>query len=304
VPPFNAANFFLALTAMYSRETITLTWYALALGAVYLGISFGFKSKFSGKEAQVIYLLHVAIAIAFVTIAIPLKLQHHNGHWITLGWLVESGVLLWIAVKTETSFMRYLAGVALALGIFRLLVFDSSRLQETVIFNSRFVTYLVAIAIFGAVLYYGKLYGSEREQPFVKLASIGFNLLALIALTLEASDYFSRQQYHLSGSDYYSAQYDQLRLAQHFSFSAIWLLYGAGLMAVGFWKQSAFLRWQALVLMALTIGKVFLYDMKALDQGYRILSFIGLGVVLLAVSFAYQRDWLKLSAGGEKQSTS
>src|SRR5216683_838585 len=304
VPLFNAANFFLALSAMYSSETITLTWYALALGAAYLGISFAFKSKFSGKEAQVIYLLHIAIAIAFVTIAIPLKLQHHSGHWITLGWLVESGVLLWIAVKTETSFMRYLAGVALGLGIFRLLVFDSSRMQETVIFNSRFVTYLVAIAIFGAILYYGKLYGSEREQPFVKLASIGFNLLALIAFTLEASDYFTRQQYQLSGRDYYAAVYGQLQLAKNFSFSAIWLLYGAGLMAVGFWKQSAFLRWQALVLMALTIGKVFLYDMSELDKGYRILSFIGLGVVLLAISFAYQRDWLKLSAGKAKQSTS
>jgi uncharacterized membrane protein len=31
-----------------------------------------------------------------------------------------------------------------------------------------------------------------------------------------------------------------------------------------------------------------------LSQGYRILSFLGLGVLLLVVSFVYQRDWLNL----------
>jgi uncharacterized membrane protein len=295
LPLFNAVNFFLALCIMYQRETVTLTWYALALAAVYLGVGAAFKRQFSGKEAQVIYLLHIAVAIAFITIAVPLKLQRASGHWITLAWLVEAAVLLWIAVKTETNFLRYMAGAALALGIFRLLVFDSSRTQTMVVFNLRFLTYVVAIGILGAILYFGKLYGSEREQPFVRLAAIGFNLLALIALTLEASDYFSRQQFLIHGPDMYSIQYAQLELARNFSFSAIWLVYGAALMAFGFWKQSAFVRWQALVLIALTVGKVFIYDVSELEKGYRILSFIALGAVLLAISFAYQRDWLKLS---------
>ena len=69
-------------------------------------------------------------------------------------------------------------------------------------------------------------------------------------------------------------------------------------MALGFWKRSAFLRWQALILIAVTIGKVFIYDLSELDRGYRIVSFIVLGVILLAISFAYQRDWLKLSNKG------
>jgi len=37
------------------------------------------------------------------------------------------------------------------------------------------------------------------------------------------------------------------------------------------------------------------YDVSQLDRGYRILSFIVLGVLLLAISFGYQRDWLKLT---------
>jgi uncharacterized membrane protein len=73
------------------------------------------------------------------------------------------------------------------------------------------------------------------------------------------------------------------------------MAYGAMLMVVGFWRRSAFVRWQALVLIAVTIVKVFIYDVSQLDVGYRILSFVVLGTLLLTISFAYQRDWLKLS---------
>jgi uncharacterized membrane protein len=92
-------------------------------------------------------------------------------------------------------------------------------------------------------------------------------------------------------------------LARRFSYSAIWLVYGAGLMAVGFLKRSAFVRWQALALIAFTIGKVFLYDVSQLGGSFRIVSFIALGAVLLGISFIYQRDWLKLSSRSPDKST-
>jgi uncharacterized membrane protein len=77
------------------------------------------------------------------------------------------------------------------------------------------------------------------------------------------------------------------------------MVYGAFLMWMGFWKRSGFLRWQALILIAATIIKVFVYDVSTLDRGYRILAFIALGAILLGISFVYQRDWLKLSRRGE-----
>jgi len=76
---------------------------------------------------------------------------------------------------------------------------------------------------------------------------------------------------------------------REFSYSAIWVIYGAALMAIGFWKKSAFVRWQALALIAITIVKVFLWDIRYLNTGYKFLSFIILGLVLLAISFVYFR---------------
>jgi uncharacterized membrane protein len=296
IPLLNAAGFFLVLYAMYEDEKVTLTWFALALAAVYLVVAASFKQRFSKQDTTFIRLLHVAIAIAFITIAIPLKL---NGQWITISWLVESAVLLWVSVRTQTNFLRYLASAALSLGILRLLFFDHFR-TEMLVFNLRFFTYLVATAVLGGIAAFGKQHASEKETPFIYLSAVGLNLLALIALTLEVSDYFSRRITEAGANRF--AFYHQLALARDFTYSAVWLIYGAALMTVGFRKRSAFVRWQALVLIAFTIGKVFVYDVSQLGGSYRILSFIALGAVLLGISFIYQRDWLKLSPDSSEKS--
>ena len=297
LPLLNAGVFFLALWIMYEPETAPLTWYALALAAVYLGISSLFGRLFPDQDTKLITWLHVAIAVAFITIAIPLKL---DAHWITIGWLTESAVVLCIGVRMQTKFLRYLAVAALILGMFRLLVVDDFH-TKTLVFNARFATYLVAIAVLGGIVIVGKRYATENEGLFLDVASVALNVLALIALTREAADYYDRQLAASSRGRMGYAGGAQLRLARDFSYSAIWLVYGAALMAVGFWKRSAFTRWQALFLIAVTIVKVFLYDVSQLEQGYRILSFVALGVVLLAISFIYQRDWLKLSSPSAKK---
>lgn len=81
-------------------------------------------------------------------------------------------------------------------------------------------------------------------------------------------------------------------------YSAWFMLFGAIVLSAGFWRRSAALRWQGLVLLCVSIAKVFLVDMRTLSQGYRVLSFLGLGGLLLAVSFVYQKDWLSLRGAG------
>jgi uncharacterized membrane protein len=306
LPLVNGGAYFLALYAMYDRETVTLTWFALGLAAVYLLLSSQFKRRVDGEPdvVKTVNLLHVAVAIAFITVAVPLKL---DAHWITIGWLIESAVLLYVGVKSDAHFLRIFAGCTLALGVCRLLFIDNFS-SQMLVFNARFATFLVAIVIMAGIVVAGNRFASEREKPFIMMAGIALNALALIALTREANDYFTR---HIAETYQQRNMYEasrQLEIARDFSFSAIWILYGAALMIVGFWKRSAFIRWQAMVLVAVTIGKVFLYDSRELQQVYRILSFIALGVMLMATSYAYHRDWFKLSpkksGSGTEQETS
>ena len=56
------------------------------------------------------------------------------------------------------------------------------------------------------------------------------------------------------------------------------------------------MRITALVIFAAAILKVFLYDLSLLETFYCIISFIGLGVLLLAASYLYHRYRHRLAA--------
>ena len=80
----------------------------------------------------------------------------------------------------------------------------------------------------------------------------------------------------------------------------LWSVYGIVLLALGVRQGIAALRWQALVLFGVTTMKVFFVDLGSLSGFYRIASSLALGVVLLVVSFLYQR---RISASAPEQSS-
>jgi len=283
VTAVNAVVYFLEVYALLNRDHYALLpWIALAIAAVYLLLSRQLRTSTSDRDRLLVYWLHVALAVGFVTIAIPLKLETH---WITIGWLVESAVLLWISRRAQSDWLKGLAVGAFVLGLGRLLLIDNFHTTRLLL-NARIATFGIAIAILAAIIALQKPGDDRTGGPsrIVQLCSVAINLLALHALNQEVSDFFTRER-ELTSSN----------AARDFSYSALWMIYGAVLMTVGFWKRSPVLRWQALILIAVTTIKVFLYDVSQLSRGYRASSFVALGVVLLAISFVYQRNWLKLS---------
>jgi uncharacterized membrane protein len=296
----NAGAYFFEVYAMFSDVNKTETaWFALALAAIYILIllSRQGRSAKGSETTRSLHFMHLALAIGFITIAIPISL---DGHWITIGWFVESGVLLWVAERIHSDFLNAFAIGALVLGVGRLLLIDNFY-SNTLIFNARMATYAAAIAVLGIVAWYGRLRTDEMGQNAAAGAVIALNLLALIALGHEIADYYAWQmaELHPRLGRWTTASWAEVRrveIARDFTYSALGMGYGAGLMIVGLWRRSAFVRWQALVLIAATIVKVFIYDVSELDRAYRILSFIVLGVLLLGISFVYQRNWLQLSA--------
>jgi uncharacterized membrane protein len=71
--------------------------------------------------------------------------------------------------------------------------------------------------------------------------------------------------------------------------SALWAATGVGLLIAGLMRDTVVLRQAALALLAVTVAKVFLYDLASLDSLSRVASFIALGLLLLAGAFAWQR---------------
>jgi len=302
----NAGVYFLQVEAMYEQIDKRVTaWFALALAVVYIFLSRQVRVRYRDPAAaQALHSLHLALAIGFITIAIPIRM---DAHWITIGWFVEAAVLLWVADRIHSDFLNAFAVGALVLAVVRLLFIDNFY-STRLIFNARMATHAVAIAVLAILAWYGSKRNDERGRTSVALAIVALNALALIALSREVADYYAQQ---MAGMRPMPGQWNQsgwlnlrrVEISRDFTYSALWMGYGAMLMLIGFWRRSAFVRWQALLLIAVTIVKVFVYDVSQLDRGYRIVSFIVLGVLLLAISFVYQRDWLQLgkrrSAEGE-----
>jgi uncharacterized membrane protein len=291
----NAIVYFVQVFAMLEELHHRWTaWFAVALAGIYLGVGQQLESHVqpvpAQKKGSTLPLLHVALAVGFLTIAVPLKLETH---WITLGWLVEAGVLLYLGEKADSTLFRFLGFGALVLGLGRLFLIDNFQVTR-LIFNYRFLTYIVAIAVLGLIAsWQGK---SVNHRTFAALAVIGINILFLWAGSLEISDFYLRRGNEITNNFPQNfGLFQNLALARDFTYSAFFMAYGGVLMALGFWKRSAFLRWQAMILIGITCVKVFVYDVSQLEKGYRVVSLIALGVILLAISFAYQKDWLRLS---------
>ena len=64
---------------------------------------------------------------------------------------------------------------------------------------------------------------------------------------------------------------------------------GIGLLAFGFAARERSLRLSGLTTLLICVGKVFFYDLRNLETLYRIFSFVGLGAILLLVSWIYTR---------------
>lgn len=158
-------------------------------------------------------------------------------------------------------------------------------------YSADFMTSLLGLAVLAGVVQVSiRIARRQAEAAFwmecAALSTIAFNLIAVLTGVREIEAIWERS----------TVTTPDAALQQALAISGFLMLYGAGLLAVGFWRRSEFLRWQALGLLVFTILKTFLYDMRNLSEGYRVVSLLGLGVLLMAISFAYQKDWLGLRA--------
>lgn len=79
------------------------------------------------------------------------------------------------------------------------------------------------------------------------------------------------------------------RLHTDSSITIFWSAAALTLVIVGLWRRVPYLRYAGLALFALAVGKVFLVDLADLKGLERVAAFLVAGVLLLVLSFAYQK---------------
>lgn len=233
-------------------------------------------------------LLLIAVALTFVTIAIPIQLK---SNWITIAWAVQGLVILWAALEIRSARLRAHAFALFALAFFKLLFWDTPygyRPTFIPIFNRYFLSSLTVIACFlGAIYVFERARKRKLFDPGMTEIVIG--LAAALAfwyvISIETHTYFAGRAY--VARDATAAA--QERWLGQMALSVVWATYAGALAAVGFIRRVAVIRWAALVVFAVTIVKAMLVDIAGLEQLYRIIVFFVLGILLLAVAWGYHR---------------
>jgi uncharacterized membrane protein len=224
------------------------------------------------------------VALFFITLVFPIQFERQ---WITVGWALEGAALLCLFHRVPHPGLR-LTGFGLLVASFVRLALNPAVLEyhpraAMPILNWYLYAYgLVIIALFAGA----KLLAPPRHlilqsniQPI--LAGLG-TALAFLLLNIEIADYFSAPgstlTFEFSGN-----------LARDMTYSIAWALFALVLLVVGILKKLAAARYAAIGLLCVTLVKLFLHDLAQLGQLYRIGAFIGVAVIALVASFAYQK---------------
>jgi uncharacterized membrane protein len=248
------------------------------------------------------------VAMGFVATAIPLQA---DAAWIGLGWAVQGLVLWWFGCRVRTAPMRVVGGLLLAMAGVRLLTFDTLQAHAVPfvpIFNSYALPALmIAACLLGLAGIAARF--RARLKPFDEWAGqlAGFAGLALVwlILSVETYEYFQVQiaqqeqflQQHPAAVNAAGQPWRELsaqrrinlqRTAQT-ALSVVWGVYGAAVLAAGFGLRSRGVRSAALIVFAVTLGKVVLIDSANLPGFYRVTTFLALALLMAAATWAYQR---------------
>jgi uncharacterized membrane protein len=155
------------------------------------------------------------------------------------------------------------------------------------IFNLRFL----AMALLAAI------WAFEARQtpptPYAAVArrifSIGFWILPLLLISGEVRDFYELALFRAGEAGTTDADIQQLENLKQLVLSSSWLVYSVILMVIGLWKRRRDLRLFSIALFAIAILKIFFIDLSFMQTLYRIFSFGALGLILLGVSYLYQR---------------
>lgn len=244
----------------------------------------------------------VGLALALLFLYLHLELSRTVGYFydplrlpvLTLLWLAMCGYLLHEYLATRNAILGGLLGLFVGGLLLKLFLFDlpAWSLTGNLLYDGpysfrdatfRLLDFGVIIAFF--VFAFRLLAG----RAVAKDAGVGFGIVALGLLFLYAT---------LEVNTFLYGYVPGLRAG---GVSILWSLFALGFILAGIVKNVRAMRYAGLLLFAIVAGKVFLVDLARLEQLYRIIAFVLLGVLVLCGSLLYLRYGQRFAVHAEKE---
>jgi uncharacterized membrane protein len=129
---------------------------------------------------------------------------------------------------------------------------------------------------------FAQFYRRGTATPAAQQTAAGLGILGLVLVFVYVSLEVKRA---FQGPVLYFAHRSD---GEFYAYSVAWLALAGVLLALGIYRKLAVLRFASLAVLLVAVAKVFVFDLD-LTGLYRVASFLGLGLVLVAIGYVYQR---------------
>lgn len=243
---------------------------ALLLAVLYLAVAQLIRVR-KHNDAS-LFLLLLGTGLAFVTLAIPIQL---DGDWITTAWLTESIVLVYAGLRADQRYI-YRAGLAL-LGLVTLTTWSPPFSFDPLTPFANHYSANAWLAVLGLFFCTFLIFRSRSDGKLLHPGWIPLLMGILFLLKQTAWEITNGIAYwHLSLSD-------------DFTVTIGWSVLAALILAAGLIRNKAELRYSALALFGICVFKMIFMDLSSLSMGLRVLILLIIGLLLLGVSYLYQK---------------
>ena len=225
------------------------------------------------------------VALFFITLIFPIQFSRQ---WLTVSWAMEGALLLWLFRRVVHPGLQ-LTGLGLLVVVFVRLTLNPAAFTDyprggAAIFN----WHLYAYGLAAAAQFFGAGWFTDPAGKFANLQVRGVlyafgGALLFLLLNIEIANYFTKP------GDRCVAFMFGGNFARDMTYSIAWGLFSLGLLGIGIWKESKHSRFAAIALLAVTLIKLFLHDLAAIENIFRIGALLGVAVIAFIASFLYQR---------------
>jgi uncharacterized membrane protein len=224
-----------------------------------------------------------ALAVTFTLVAATVGVRL-DGAWLTAAWAAEGAAVTWIGLRLQREWFRAGGAVLLIVAIERWLVL--SVVQPVPASFTLFANEPAALGAWIICLLYALAWAHRGSagSPLAYPRSIAALLVSASAATVVLLSQQNQAYWEIRGGSYADATF-----AGQLTLSLIWALYAGVLIVIGIRRAYRPIRYAAIALFGVTVGKVFLVDLAGLQGIYRVMGLLAVGTILLLVSFLYQR---------------
>ncbi len=292
----NSAGFlFITYMNMWDSHREWLGALTIVIAGLYASLSYiSYRSRLQNNDFSTFLL---GISAVFLGIAFPVHFQY-DAPIVLIAWSIEGLILTWLSIRMNVWQIRFYAIFTYSVMIVSLTVFFTSIDLENFapILNSRFATFATAIFSMYASFYLIKqkmiLDPGSLRVFFFRSSMIRIEKLAgglLIAANFLTIWILSAEIISVVDSDLVNLNNEVGNYVKSLSLSLLWAVYASIILISGIVFKLPKFRVSGLLLLAIPVIKLFLYDTFQLDQIYRVVAYFSLGAILLLGGLLYQR---------------